>query len=605
MRKKVCRSKYGHAWCGLLILWAVWLGLPAPVQAGDIRVFASVDNPEITLEDVLNLEVTVEGVENAPPPALPALQNFKIRSQGQSSSLKIINGQRSAAITFNYQLIPEKTGAFTIGAFQFDIDGKPYRTEPIEVTVRRQAQKPGVDRTVFAEVSVPTHQPYVSELLPLTLKIYRKTEVRNLNIELDLDAFRKENLGPPRQYTRVLGGVRYNVYEWNTALYPLRPGKTTIPSALVELDIVEKKQGKRPLPLDPFFDDPFFKNPFFHDQYQLKHKILRTDPIELEVLPLPDAGRPDPFSNLVGQFTLTAKLSRQKLARGDTVTLTVTVSGEGNPMDAVLHLPDLEDTFKVYADQPEYEQTVKYKTLSGKKVFKYALVPLKAGALTFPPVRLSYFDPKAHRYKTVETEPMTLEVEASPLNETLQAVEPEPSRPEIRQSMKDRVEDIHPIHTNLEDFTNQRLGAGFWAAAGLGLLAPALAYLIFVRVYRHRQRLQFDTAYERRLSAYRRAEERLNRLAAERNGNDKEYVRELSQIVRSYIGDKLNMKGTAFTSREVEDQLRQWNFREDQIASTRKLLEKYEALQYSAEHPADPDTLLEESRNLIKKLEAV
>jgi len=603
MSKRIDATRPGRTGLGVLILWMAWLCLPSFALAEDLRVSASVDQTEITLEDVLNIEVTVEGVQNAPQPEPPPLPDFKIRSRGQSSSLQIINGRRTAAVTFQYQLIPETTGDFTIGPFQFEFGGKPYTTAPIEVSVRKQPSGPDADPAVFAEATVPTHQPYVSELLPLTLKIYRKAEVRNLNIDLDLDAFRKEELGPPRQYNRVIDGKRYDVYEWNTALYPLRPGKAVIPPALIELDVVQKKPGKRPMPLDPFFDDPFFKSPVFHDQYQLKRKILRTDPIELDVLPLPDEGRPDPFSNLVGQFNIDAELSRKQLEQGDTLTLTVTVFGEGNPQDAVVNLPDLGEDFKVYADQPEYEQSVEHRSLSGRKVFQYAVVPLRPGTHTFPPIRLGYFDPQVHAYKTVETSPQRIEVKPSKMTSSFQAVEPELSGDDIRRSVQDKAETINPIHTERGDFANQRLTTGFWVTVATGLLVPPAAFTIFVRIHRHRQRLKLDTAYKRRLGAYRQAEERLNRLASGRNGSDKEYVRELSQIVRAYIGDKLNLKGTAFTSSEVEEQLRHRNFEDEHIASTRRILEKYEALQYSAGRHADPDALLQESRDLIKKLE--
>lgn len=604
MRSWVYKFKTTPRWIRCLFLTAALLSAPVAVSAADIRISASVDNTEVTLEDVLNLKVVVEGTQQAPEPQPPALPDFKVRSGGRSSSLQVINGQRTASTTFNYQLIPTQPGNFTIAPFTLKIDSNPYITAPIQITVRKQESSARSDSVVFAEVSVPTHQPYVNELLPLTLKVYRKVDVRNVNVELPLDAFRKQELGPPKQYHRVLKGVRYDVYEWNMALYPLRPGKATVPPARIELDVVEQKPSERKRPLDPFFNDPFFQSPFFQNQYQLKHKILRTEPIELDVLPLPESNRPDPFSNLVGQFKINATLSRTQLDQGDTLTLTVTVEGEGNPQDAVLHLPDAGEQFKVYPDQPQFTRSGGDDTIAGKKVFKYALVPLASGSLTFPAIRLAYFDPRAHTYRIIHSEPLSLTVTPVENAASLQTVEPQTSTPEVRPSLQSPVEDINPIHTRREDFSDQSTGSGFWISVALGLLLPPAAFLIFARLHRQRQRLRFDTAYNRRVTAFTQAEQRLNRLATQRNGDDRETVRELSQIVRAYIGDRLNLQGTAFTPGEVEEQLRNRNFKEEQITATRQLLDKYEILQYAAGQHSDPEALLAESRRLLEKLEA-
>lgn len=582
------------AWIGLLLPTASW--------GKDIRVSASVNNTEISLEDVLDVEVVVEGTQDAPQPEPPALPAFSVRTGGRASSLQIINGQRTASTTFHYQLIPKQPGDFTIGPFKFEIDGNPYITAPIPITVRKGPAPKQGDRAVFAEATVPTHQPYVNELLPVTLKVYRKASVRNVKVDFPLDDFRKEELGPLKQYSRVLNGIHYDVYEWNTGIYPLKAGKETIPSALIELDVVEQTPSNGRRSGDPFFDDPFFQSPFFHNQLKLKHKVLRTEPIELEVLPLPEKNRPEPFSNLVGQFKLETEFSRTQLAQGDTMTLTVTVTGEGNPQDAVFELPETSGDFKVYADQPEFTRTGGDKTVAGKKVFKYALVPLKAGTLTFPSVTLNFFDPRVHAYRTIETEPQAVQVTPGETGSNLNAVEPQAERSQSGTPRQKITEDINPLHAVKEDFTNQIRGPLFWVTAAVALLVPPAFFLIFVRAHRQRQRMKFDTAYKRRMGAFRQAEKRLNRLASEKNGDDRETVRELSQIVRTYIGDRLNLNGTAFTSREVEDQLRQREFQEEHIVETRDLLEKYESLQYAAGQ-ANTQALLAESRRLLEKLE--
>src|SRR4030095_14520750 len=45
-----------------------------------------------------------------------------------------------------------------------------------------------------------------------------------------------------------------------------------------------------------------------------------------------------------------------------------------------------------------------------EKTWDYVVLPLAAGTQQVPPVRFSYFDPKAAQYRTVESKPLSLQV---------------------------------------------------------------------------------------------------------------------------------------------------------------------------------------------------
>ena len=73
--------------------------------------------------------------------------------------------------------------------------------------------------------------------------------------------------------------------------------------------------------------------------------------------------------------------------------------------------------------------------------------------------------------------------------------------------------------------------------------------------------------------------------------------------MRGYIGNKLNLQGTAFTSAEVETKLKEKAIEEEQTASLRNLLEKCESLQYAPVTGDGGSELIGESLDLIKQLE--
>ena len=110
-------------------------------------------------------------------------------------------------------------------------------------------------------------------------------------------------------------------------------------------------------------------------------------------------------------------------------------------------------------------------------------------------------------------------------------------------------------------------------------------------------------AFYRSQKAYKTASQRLKSLTNSKYTNSKEFASELSEILREYIGDKLNMEGRAITATEVEHKLKQSDYLHDHVDITRKFLEKCEALQYAPESSGNNRALLNESQNLIKILE--
>jgi hypothetical protein len=111
-----------------------------------------------------------------------------------------------------------------------------------------------------------------------------------------------------------------------------------------------------------------------------------------------------------------------------------------------------------------------------------------------------------------------------------------------------------------------------------------------------------NTAFSRKHKAYIKAKQSLNHLSKS-NYQEKDLVKKLSLIIREYIGDKLNLQGTAFTPKEVEKSLIDNNFALEKISNIKKLLKKYESMQYAPISINEDQNLINESINLLKILE--
>ena len=588
-----------------------WLTVPAilififfPVTSfsSDIQLSASVDKNQLTIEDSIELSIKISGVRNPPIPKLPPLTDFTVRSTGTQSSTQIFNSDMQVSTTYNYLLTPKIEGNFIIGPVIMNLSGSNYQSEPITVTIKKPNPiKPNENRSVYTETSISKKTPYINEQVVYTFKLFRKTEARNLNLSMPYDEsfFRKENLGKAKRYSRVINGIAYDVDEVSIALFPIKIGESTIPPSMMELDLIHRTQTNRRR--DPF--TRFFNDPFFGGVTQNKHKILSTKSIKVNTQPLPKKGKPNGFKNLVGQFSITATVGKESFDAGDTTTLTFTVSGIGNVMDVSLTDLNLGDQFKIYPDQPIFTKSIHGNQIGGEKIFKFALVPFTTGRQTISSISLNYFDPDKNEYNTISTNPISLTIKPGTGTENLNLVQSKTAPTQQNGStVSILARDILPIHTRVEDFKSVTFDKNQRIMYMVGILFPILIYLIAAGYIRYNHKMNEDMSYSRRQVAHRKAMKKLDQLSVS-NPEPKDFVRELSQIIREYIGDKLNLQGTAFTSKEVGEKLNKNTFADDKIFAIKKLLEKFESMQYMPVVADKDHCLIDETAELLINLE--
>jgi hypothetical protein len=124
-----------------------------------------------------------------------------------------------------------------------------------------------------------------------------------------------------------------------------------------------------------------------------------AEAIELEIKPLPTAGRPPSFSGAVGQFKFSAEGNPPQVKIGDPITMKMLVSGRGN-FDRV-NAPTVAEPagWHVYPATGNFTADDEL-GVSGTKSFEMAVVPEEKHT-TMPVVEFSYFDPEAGKYVTL------------------------------------------------------------------------------------------------------------------------------------------------------------------------------------------------------------
>ena len=201
--------------------------------------------------------------------------------------------------------------------------------------------------------------------------------------------YRLSEFGPPRQKALEHEGRTLDAQEFVARLTPSRSGDYQVGPATLKAEVLLPGSGAA----------AFFGN---NEPTPLK---LESPSANLHVLPLPREGRPAGFTGAIGRFTLDRQVNPGEVQRGDPLTVTTVIRGEGN-IEAFA-CPKLE-LHGVRSYPPRSRRTAE--SLSCEQV----LVAEAASGLTVPATAISFFDPRTGRYRMVSADAVQVPVRPPP-----------------------------------------------------------------------------------------------------------------------------------------------------------------------------------------------
>ncbi|MDP8214213.1 MAG: BatD family protein [Candidatus Euphemobacter frigidus] len=542
-------------------------------RADEVSFSAAVNRNKISLSDQLIYTLTIEGARDGQP-VLPDIPDFKFLGRSVSTQFSLINNQTRVSKSIDYTLMPISAGTFTIPSARLAHGGKSYTTRPIKVIVVKSSLPPSAiavsrpqDQTtdssgrrkeaspppesgspLFVRTEVDKKEAYVNEQITLTFKLFfRGLRIANLKYSPPPTiGFVEENLDDQKSYSKVVGGVRYDVVELSKAIFPISSGEVTIGPAELRGDIIVPRRSRSGSLFDDFFRDPFGERQPF---------ALRSKPIQLIIKPLSREGRPGDFKGAVGEFgfELSAKPTIVKV--GEPITVTMKVTGAGN-LDTVT-IPEIPcgEEFKTYVPEVETRRKVIGARVGGEKIFKQVIIPLSVDPKEIPPVSFSYFNPASGAYRTITAKTIPITVEAAPDQGPLSLVESMASgagRERIRILKKDIL--------YIKDNPGHLTPAGrFYYQRPLYWTFPVIFLALLISVWgvqSRREKLRSDVAYARQVGASRSARKRFKTARAHlRAGDAEKYYGEIHRAFNRYLGDKFGLPSGAVSSMVVSEKL--------------------------------------------------
>ncbi len=574
------------------LLLVILLILTFTVAALALEIEAHVDRENITVNESINLTVTITGGPGDVD--VSTIKDFRVVSQSSSTNIQIINSKISKQISYTYRLAPLQKGRLIIPTLEVTSKGNVYRTEKIIIQVSDQPAQATQTNELFAKSLISENDPFVGQQIIYTFKLYRAVQVANLRFqEPGFSGFTAKKMEKDKTYRTTLSGKEYIVNELTYVLVPLKSGEVTLAPAIISCDVVYRRAGRKRRSFDSFFNNPFFSGS------ELKPRVVHSNPLVIKVNTLPVHQGEVRFSGLVGHFEMTATVEEDRVNVGESTTLSITLSGTGNIMDAEEPQVNVSDAVKVYKDTPAEDIVINSKGISGKKVFRSALVPVLEGRYVIDPVKLNYFNTDEGRYKTISTNSIVVFANQSREKEKVEVFKAPIQSPPMKIKKK-KVEftgrDILPLKQDLDALENKKLVP--LNRFLIFLLIPFLLFvvvkivLLFTRKNHSTEKIMMD-----------RADHALKK-ACKIDVSGEEFLSCLYLALISAIHSKSGTKGESLTYAEAEKVLLTRGYSKEIAGEAATLLNQIESAKYSgADIAVDrKEKLLVKTRAFIKGL---
>lgn len=481
--------------------------------------FASTSQTMVEAGQVIMVTYTLE---DADPNRFsnPDFSPFTVVSgPGKSTSISIINGQRSMKSTWRFQLLaPQKTGTYTLpSATVITAQNKQLKSSPIQIEVveninssqgndRANSRNVPGEKDFFLAVEADSEVVYPGQLVVLTCKLYSRVDL--VSIELisipdiaESARFKLKQLNNNTVEETINGKRYFSKVIQRIAVFPQKPGNIKIDPYVIR---VARSTGSDE---DNWF--PFSRN--------YDYETVASNPSELVVnaLPMP---APETFSGAVGTYTASMYFDPPLAKAGQSLTATFRIRGVGDLkrfQAPEINWPEGIEQYDVLTTSEEYAELTT--GLMGEKKFEYVLVPQEAGDYPLPTV-FTYFDTEANDYKSVDLSDQILQIKEGTDPSFKQDLTTD--EPEQEQMQKNTAEDE-------EAFSWRPM-----AMVGLGAIL-LLGIALFYINYQKKQHTKEEKSFK---------EESLAQLTAAYRSTDKDhFFLELHRILYRWISAQLDV----------------------------------------------------------------
>ena len=332
------------------------------------EVTASVSTTQPNKGQLITYDITAQGSDISFPD-ITHINGEAIISTSSSSSLSIINGERTSTNTKRFSFYAQKN--MIIPSFIVVIDGRNYQTQKIRIDISKANTK---HKDIEIILKIDKTDLYLSEATTLRLFIKRRANFQIIDISLQKPTLSNfwikntKNNNPYRQGDYIIQEISYDIY-------PQKVGKLTIDNFIITITTPSAR-----------------RNSFFFSNTGIQ-KQLSSNSINVNVKDIPKG------TDIVGDFDFSVKASKLKAKVNDSISLEVIIKGKGN-------LEDIEDFELNINNANNYASKPKIKGDTFKQVWSI----VADENFTIPSMEFSFFSLKNKTIITKKSKAINIQI---------------------------------------------------------------------------------------------------------------------------------------------------------------------------------------------------
>lgn len=404
---------------------------------------------------ILNIVVTLSGDGEIAEPRLSDTGGLELLGKNSATSMQSqlrsgpqgMQFEKKKIQTFIYFLVGKKEGSYSIAPIEVVVDGKAYKTKVVRLEISnkeagKMAQKPkpqsnnpfampnpfdnedeadsllgqllqnrgqqkeeipsrnlpvNTNEAFFVTVELDKNEAYEGEQIFANWYLYTRGELYQLDrLKFpSLKGFWKEDIeaAPTLIYQQeIVNGVQFRkALLASHALFPIKEGIGVIDDYKIRATVS--------LPTNNFGGFAFGK----------PYTYTRTSgSVQVKIKALPSENRPLSFSGAVGKYQISMRADNQEIHQWKPFVVRVRYEGEGNAK--LIEMPQMQFPPSVEIYDATKSEAKYFKSGKSYKEFLVSLIAKESGAVTIPPIELSYFDPETSSYNVITTDPLNVNV---------------------------------------------------------------------------------------------------------------------------------------------------------------------------------------------------
>lgn len=596
--------------------------LTISVFGQNISFKAQATSSKVGVNDAFEVTFTITNAKSLSDFTPPKFSGFTVLNgpmQSTNEYMEISNGQRTVtrSIIISYVIKANKIGKHSIAKASATSAGNVIQsnTVAVEVVKASQNQTPqqqyidpfedffqqrrpeprqelssaqlkefgeaNLKNNVFIKVTVNNTQPYIGEQIIASYKLYSRIPMSVNITELPaLNGFWSEEytLPPiPRPKEEIINGKSYQVFELKrTALFPQQVGTLTLDAAKasgtakipVQANRQQQNYSNDPM-LNMLMNDPFFDH-FSNIEQKEIPIVLKSEPVQIQVKPLPESPDPNHFNGAVGRFTINTTIDKTQLTTDEVAKYEIIIKGNGNFQ--LMSLPKISFPKELGFSEPEVIDSITSRNpeIEGYKKITYFINPTKSGTFEIPSVLFYYFDPTLNKYVESKTKDIKLNV----LSGTI-------------------IDEIEPKAKTSDKF--------IYIISIILILCIIIAITyVFLKLRKKKSNIN-EIVTKNELE---KALLQLNNARKESNQNNNQFYEFVSRCIWNYLSEVLNIEIATITKDQILSELQKNNIDEQIIIEVEQIIHSCEQALYAPFTDATArKEIIDQTQNVIIKID--